>query len=185
MKRALLFSVGLATPAFAADFKKDIRPILKEHCYECHSEESGKQKAGYSFDDPEILKLDINPKGIIVPGEPGESYLLEVLMMPVSEKAHMPPKKTLDDRDIAKVRDWIAAGAPLDEAPAPSALPGRAAAPVMQAWTNAEGKTIQAALLRVEGENVVFKLANGAEVPYALNKLSPESQAKAKETAQP
>ncbi|MCB1225179.1 MAG: hypothetical protein KDK99_05145 [Verrucomicrobiales bacterium] len=173
----------LTSAAQAVDFKKDIRPILKEHCYECHSEETGKKKAGYVFDDLEVFKLDISPKGIVVAGEPGESYFLEVMTMPTSEKAHMPPKDQLKDSDIAKVREWISAGALLDAAPPPSALPARAAAPAMQAWTNAEGTTIQAALLRVEGENVIFKLQDGRELPYPITKLSAESQTKARETA--
>ena len=113
----------------------------------------------------------------------GDRYFLEVMTMPTSEKAHMPPKDQLKDSDIAKVREWISAGALLDAAPPPSALPARAAAPAMQAWTNAEGTTIQAALLRVEGENVIFKLQDGRELPYPITKLSAESQTKARETA--
>jgi len=41
--------------------------------------------------------------------------------------------------------------------------------------TNAEGKTIRAAVLRVEGDKVVFKM-NGKEIPYPLDKLSEEDQ---------
>jgi len=184
MKR-LFFSlpwlIGAATTVEAVDFHKDIRPILKEHCYECHSKESGKEKAGYIFDDLETLKLDIQPKGIIVPNEPGESYLLEVVMMNIDEKAHMPPKKQLSDREIAKIRDWIAAGASL-ESGTPSTLPARPAAPVMMEWTNAEGATIKAGFVRLDGENVILKMpTNGQEVPYPLAKLSAESQAQAKQ----
>jgi len=65
----------------AADFKKDIQPILEKHCYECHSEKAGKKKAGYVFDDLETLQKDINPKGAIVPGNPAESHLLSSLQM--------------------------------------------------------------------------------------------------------
>ena len=32
----------------AVDFKRDIAPILKKHCYECHSEETGKNEHGTS-----------------------------------------------------------------------------------------------------------------------------------------
>jgi hypothetical protein len=181
--KSLSFAFILAlsvTAVQAIDFKKDIRPILKANCYECHSKEAGKEKAGYVFDDPEVLKLDIQPKGIIVPNKPAESYLLEVMTMDVSEKAHMPPKEMMSDKDIAKIREWIAAGASL-EADAPGTLPARAAAPALMDWTNTEGKTIKAGFVRIDGESVVLKLpTNGQEIPYPLSKLTAESQAQAK-----
>lgn len=178
---AVSLTLTVATSAARAiDFKKDIRPILKANCYECHSKEAGKEKAGYVFDDPEVLKLDIQPKGIIVPNQPGDSYLLEVITMDVSEKAHMPPKEMMSDKDIAKIREWIAAGASL-EGETPGTLPARAAAPVMMDWTNTEGKTIKAGFVRIDGESVVLKLpTNGQEIPYPLSKLTAESQAQAK-----
>jgi hypothetical protein len=61
--------------------------------------------------------------------------------------------------------------------PAPAAPPG----PAMQNWTNTEGKVIQAALLRVDGENVVLLMANGQTYDYPLSKLSAESQELAKQ----
>ncbi len=183
MKRALFALPFAFFSAEAVDFKKDIRPILKANCYECHSKESGKEKAGYIFDDLETLKLDIQPKGIIVPEKPGESYFLEVITMDVSEKAHMPPKKSLSDREIAKIRDWIAAGAHL-EAPPAGGLAARPAAPAVMDWTNAEGVTIKAGFVRLEDEHVVLKLpANGQEVPYPLSKLSAESREQAVKAA--
>ena len=40
-----------ADAAFASvNFEKDIKPILKKSCYECHSEERKKEKAGFVFD---------------------------------------------------------------------------------------------------------------------------------------
>lgn len=184
IRAQLLILVLCPLGAEAVDFKKDIRPILKANCYECHSKESGKEKAGYIFDDLETLKLDIQPKGIIVPNKPGESYLLEVMTMDVSEKAHMPPKEMMSDKDIAKIREWIEAGASL-ESEAPGTLPARAAAPVMMEWTNTEGKMIRAGFVRMEGGNVVLKLpTNGQEVPYPLEKLSAASQEQAKRAAE-
>lgn len=187
MKRLFFFLLCLiaaASQAEAVDFKKEIRPILKEHCYECHSKETGKEKAGYIFDDLDTLKLDIQPKGIIVPNQPGESYLLEVVMMNMDEKAHMPPKKQLSDREIAKIRDWIAAGASL-ESETPGTLPARPVAPVMMEWTNVEGATIKAGFVRLDGDNVIFKMpTNGQEIPYPLSKLSAESQAQAKQAGE-
>lgn len=164
MKPVLFFVVFGATSALAIDFKKDIRPILKANCYECHSKESGKEKAGYIFDDVDTLKLDIQPKGIIVPNKPEESYFLEVMTMDVSEKAHMPPKEAMSPKDIGKIREWIAAGASL-EGEGASPLPARAAPAASMDWTNTEGRTIKAGFVRLDGENVVLKMpANGQKI---------------------
>ncbi|MEM7384062.1 MAG: hypothetical protein AAF514_03875 [Verrucomicrobiota bacterium] len=45
-----------------------------------------------------------------------------------------------------------------------------------QAWTNADGKTITAAVLAVDENNVEFLLENGKTVKYPVYKLSKESQ---------
>lgn len=178
--RSILAIFSLSFAAQAADFKKDIQPILEKHCYECHSEKTGKKKAGYVFDDLETLKLDINPKGAIVPGNPAESHMFVVVSDP-NHEAHMPPKDNLSDREIAKLRDWITAGAALTpEEAKPAAAPAR---PAVQNWTNFEGKTIQAGFVRLDGENVVLKMANGQEIPYPMSKLNEASQKLARDTA--
>ena len=180
-------SLLIVSASTAVEFKKDVQPILKKHCYECHSEETGKKKAGYVFDDLEMFKYDINPKGIIVPNDPGESYFLEVISVP-NHEAHMPPKDQLSNREIDKLREWIEAGAPLDEEAASgmtaATSTGLPAATVMLNWTNFEGKTIPASFVRLEGESVIIKMADGRELPYALDKLDATSQAQAKEQSE-
>ena len=166
----------------AADFQKDVQPILEKHCYECHSEKTGKKKAGYVFDDLETLKLDINPKGAIVPGKPAESHVFVVVSDP-NHEAHMPPKGNLSDREIDKLRSWINEGAPLPgDAPVTAAAPAK---PEILNWTNFEGKTIQAGFVRLDGEHVVLKMANGQEIPYPLAKLDKASQDQAAAAATP
>lgn len=182
----------------AVDFKRDIQPILKAECYKCHSEESGKEKAGFVFDNLERFAKDIGAGRAIEPGNLTNSHFFEILVSPEDEDAHMPPKKTLKDNQIKVIREWILAGAPLPgqaptaatNTPAPTQSPAMApgatadvaapATPVMKAWTNTEGRTIQAAMLRLEGETVVLQMANGQIYNYPLSKLSPESQAQAK-----
>lgn len=50
-------------------------------------------------------------------------------------------------------------------------------------WTNAEGKPLVAAVIALKGDNVIFKLKNGKEVPYLVAKLSEEDQKLIKEKA--
>lgn len=180
-----------ATLAAAADFKKDIQPILEKNCYECHSEKTGKRKGGFVFDDLETFKLDIadNDVAQIRPGNPDGSHFLEVIV-DASHERHMPPKDQLSNSDIKKITEWILEGASFDKAapgtkPVVAATPKKELPPILS-WTNAEGRMIRAGFVRLDGENVVLRMpANGQEVPYPLAKLSAESQKLAQECAAP
>lgn len=172
----------------AVDFKKDIAPILKTQCYKCHSEEAKKEKSGYVFDNLTRLAKDIGPGRVIEPGDLEESHLYQTLILPEGDDSHMPRGKTLDPSDIAKVKQWIMDGAPLDGGKRPTATSGTTAGtpgglparPVMQNWTNTDGRVIQAAMIRMEGDHVILLMANGQTYPYPLSKLSSASQALAK-----
>lgn len=168
----------------AIDFKKDITPIFEKNCYECHSEKTGKRKAGYVFDDLNTLKLDIQPNGIIVPKSPAESYLMEVITEP-DHKRHMPPKGQLSTREIDKLRDWINAGATFGAAEVVEAAPAKKELPPIMTWTNFEGKKIKAGFVRLDGDNVVLKMPLGQQVSYPLSKLDAASQQQARECAAP
>jgi hypothetical protein len=176
--------------AVAVDFKKDIQPILEKNCYECHSEKNKKRKGGFVFDDLETFKLDIadNDVAQIRPGKPAESHFLEVIVNPNHDR-HMPPDDQLSSGDIKKITEWITEGASFEKndgtKPMVVAAPKKDLPPIMS-WTNLEGKTIRAGFVRLDGENVVLRMpANGAEVPYPLAKLSPESVKQAQESGAP
>ena len=179
-------SIALASAAVAApDFKRDIAPIFKQHCYECHSEAKGKKKSGYAFDNLQVPG-DINDGGIIQPGN-ANSPIVEYMTSSASAEHHMPPKGQVSERDIKKIKEWIVAGASLDKAEktakTDTALPGTkpATAPAAeQEWKNTDGQVIKAALVKLEGDVAVLRMANGKTYRYPLSKLSPESQQQAK-----
>jgi hypothetical protein len=52
--------------------------------------------------------------------------------------------------------------------------------PSPEAWTNAEGKVIQAALVEVDGDSITFDMG-GNKVPYDLSKLSDASKKRVEE----
>ncbi|SKA96510.1 Planctomycete cytochrome C [Prosthecobacter debontii] len=185
MKHLPVFLIT-ATAAAAADFKKDVQPILEKNCYECHSEKHNKRKAGYVFDDLATLKLDINPKGAIVPGNPKESHFFEVVSNP-DHKAHMPPDDNLSAKDLETLREWITDGAMLDkDGPKPELVPVKKDLPPIMSWTNFEGKKIKAGFVKLEGDMVYLRMPiNGKEVPYPMDKLDAASQQQAKECAAP
>lgn len=187
LRPTLIVSLLSASAVLAADFKKDIQPILEKNCYECHSEKTGKKKGGFVFDDLSTFKLDIadNDVAQIRPGKPGESHFLEVMVN--DGKNHMPPKDQLSTSDIKKITEWISEGASFDkDAPKMTAVATKKSLPPIMSWTNAEGKTIKAGFVRLDGENVVLKMPlNAAEVPYPLAKLSEASQKLARDCAAP
>ncbi len=186
-----LFVLLPAGFAFGADFKRDIVPILKAECYKCHSEESGKEKGDFVFDNLKRFSKDIGPGRAVEPGNPDKSRFLETFTLEMDDDSHMPPKKNLAPAEIAKFKEWIAEGATFDgskTAAAPAAAPAAASslppAPAMQNWTNVEGRVIQAAMLKLDGENVVLRMSNGQVYNYPLSKLSAESRELAKRGGQ-
>lgn len=100
---ASLLSLQAAT---SPTFEKDIRPILKAHCFECHGE--GEQKKGGLDVRLRRLMLVGGEEGpVIVPGHPDQSPLLKAV-----QSGEMPKRdKKLSAEQIALIRQWIAAGA--------------------------------------------------------------------------
>ena len=171
----------------AVDFEKEIKPILKKSCYECHSEEKKKEKAGYVFDNNERFAKNIGVNLIIEPGSPGESHFFEVLADP-DIKHHMPPKGSLPQKELDKIREWIKAGASLEKGgakPASGLTAMKKTLPPIMTWTNSEGVAIKAGFAGLQGDKVMLKLPNGQTVPYPLAKLSADSQKQARECAAP
>ena len=187
LRHSLIVPCLAVSSVFAADFKKDIQPILERNCYECHSLKTGKKKAGFVFDDLKTFKMDIadNDVAQIRPGKPAESHFLEILVS--DGKNHMPPNENLSGSEIKKITEWITEGASFEkDAPklAPTAV--KKSLPPIMSWTNLDGKTIKAGFVRLEGENVVLRMPlNSAEVPYPLAKLSEASQKLARDCAAP
>jgi Planctomycete cytochrome C len=175
---------GLGGTLLAGPFETDIMPILKGKCAKCHME--GESKGGLALDAEEISK-EIGPSKLIRPGDADNSDMMQCVLLPEDDEDHMPPKgkgQPLTDAEKTKLKEWIMAGAVLGDAPPAATTPeapktGMAAAPVEEDWTNAEGKTIRAILVRVDGANAVLKM-NGQEIPYPIAKLDSASQERVK-----
>ncbi|MFZ2279022.1 MAG: c-type cytochrome domain-containing protein [Prosthecobacter sp.] len=187
LRPSLIVSFLAVSSAFAADFQKDIQPILERNCYECHSEKTGKKKGGFVFDDLKTFKMDIadNDVAQIRPGKPSESHFLEVIVN--DGKNHMPPNENLSGAEIKKITEWISEGASFDkDAPKLTPTVVKKSLPPIMSWTSTEGKTIKAGFVRLEGEYVVLRMpANGKEASVALTRLSEASQKLARDCAAP
>lgn len=92
-------------------FESNIRPVLIKHCYECHSDESGKARGGLKVDSAEALRRGGDTGPAIVSRNLQKSLLHEVLLYR-DDSYQMPPKGKLPDDVIADFRKWIQMGAP-------------------------------------------------------------------------
>ena len=98
---ALLPSVNLAAEPNAkgvAFFEKRIRPVLVQHCYECHSAESDEPKGGLLLDTRENIRRGGDSGHAVVPQDLAESLIIEALE---HESFAMPPDQRLDDAIVA------------------------------------------------------------------------------------
>ncbi|MFM1802196.1 MAG: hypothetical protein RJA81_1548, partial [Planctomycetota bacterium] len=103
-------------------FSRDIAPILTARCQGCHHD--GKASMGFNIETLNKMKKggkQTGPDGMIVPGKPEESRLIEVLL--ADAEPRMPLKlKPLSDLEIQKISTWIAQGARLDQGTADTPL---------------------------------------------------------------
>jgi hypothetical protein len=97
------------TKAGAEFFEKQIRPILVQNCYQCHSGDPKKAKGGFVLDTHEGLQKGGNSGHVIDPGHPDHSLLIEAVRY---ESLEMPPKGKLSDELIGKLVKWVEMGAP-------------------------------------------------------------------------
>ena len=105
-----LLSAGVARGEDASFFENKIRPLLAEHCYECHSADK-KQKGNLLLDTREATLRGGDTGPALVPGDPAKSLLLKAVRW--SDKdLQMPPKKQLSAEQITALEAWIKSGAP-------------------------------------------------------------------------
>ena len=123
---SLLVALGCAHFAFAAEtapeptkaglefFEKNVRPILAEHCYKCHSIAEKTSKGGLILDSRDGMLKGGDEGPAVVPGNPAKSLLLRAITYTDNE-LQMPPKKAggkIPDAKIKVLQDWVKMGAP-------------------------------------------------------------------------
>jgi hypothetical protein len=89
-------------------FESRIRPVLIEHCYECHSAKSKEIKGSLRLDSAKALLQGGDSGPAIVPGKPKQSPLLEALRY---EGVEMPPAGRLPERIVRDFEQWVKTGA--------------------------------------------------------------------------
>ena len=113
----ILTTTVLAASALAVDFAQDIRPILEEHCYDCHGED--KQKSRLRLDSAlGILRGGESGEPLFVRGASGDSHIITKVMSE-NPKEVMPSKgERLTAEQVATLRLWIDEGAKMPGAEA-------------------------------------------------------------------
>src|SRR5579864_427015 len=92
-------------------FEKRIRPLLADHCYDCHSTK-GKQSGGLRLDDRDALIAGGKDGPAVIPGDPEKSLLMQRVLEKDDIKRRMPKGEDdpLSPEEIADLRAWIKQG---------------------------------------------------------------------------
>lgn len=90
-------------------FEKSVRPILVQHCYECHA--ADEDNGGLLLDSREgVLKGGDNGAAVVA-GKPDESLMIEAIRYR-NRDLQMPPMNRLKDSEIATLVKWVEMGVP-------------------------------------------------------------------------
>lgn len=94
-------------------YRDVLKPAFEQKCQSCHGPE--KQKGKYRIDQPSMLvKGGDSDKAAVVPGDPMQSHLLRLVLLPPDHDDAMPPdgKTPLTAEEVLALARWIQAGAP-------------------------------------------------------------------------
>ncbi|MEW4528082.1 PSD1 and planctomycete cytochrome C domain-containing protein [Maioricimonas sp. JC845] len=96
------------------DFVRDVQPILRDNCYECHAGTTEEGSLNLGIQARALRGGDSGPA--IVAGKSDESLLIQMISGG-DEDRQMPPegKKPLTDEQVRLLRAWIDQGAPWPE----------------------------------------------------------------------
>lgn len=118
-----LFAAGIfascSTPKSTVEAAKgggfaEARMVIERNCVHCH----GPQRLATmpSFSDTRALAALRGKANWIVPGQPESSRFLQVVTLADSQPGAMPPTgHAISADEVAKLRAWIVAGAPIPD----------------------------------------------------------------------
>ncbi|MDE0960694.1 MAG: DUF1553 domain-containing protein [Planctomycetota bacterium] len=112
-------------------FENEIRPLLSQRCYSCHSAEAKQLKSDLRLDFRDGIRTGGERGPAVIPGDPAGSLLLRAVNG--SEPGlSMPPGETLSTLEIQSLAQWIRTGAsdPRDEPIATALGPAAGRKPV-------------------------------------------------------
>lgn len=91
-------------------FRQKVAPVLKEHCFECHSRGADEVKGDLLLDSQAALLKGGANGPAVVPGDVEASFLIRAIRY-TEDDYKMPPRGKLDDDVIRDLEKWIKDGA--------------------------------------------------------------------------
>ena len=91
-------------------FESKVRPLLIQHCYDCHSTGSGESEGDLLLDSSAATLRGGNMGAAIVPGDPDKSLVIRAVRYK-DRNLQMPPTDKLDQQSIEILEQWIKSGA--------------------------------------------------------------------------
>src|SRR6056297_461083 len=91
-------------------FESHVRPLLVQHCYECHSAEAGEASGELRLDSAAATLAGGSRGPALVAGDPDESLIIRAVNYSEPD-LEMPPDGQLEEAQIEILRKWIADGA--------------------------------------------------------------------------
>lgn len=171
----------------AIDYVKDVLPIMKEHCWKCHTNEH-EVKGNIALDDfADVRDFQIGEFNIIRPGKSADSSFLEKMTLDPGDEDFMPRKgEPVPKKDLETIRAWIDAGAIVDaENPSEKekaflnsggGMDLATAQKTFLVWTNREGKSFEARLEKIQPDSVSLLRKDGQRFEVKREVLSDEDQ---------
>ena len=92
-------------------FEKNIRPLLVDKCYSCHSAQAKKLKGKLLLDSRQGIAHGGENGPAIIGRNPDESRLIQAVRW-TDPDLQMPPKEKLSDSQIAALEQWVKMGSP-------------------------------------------------------------------------
>ncbi|MBU6295224.1 MAG: hypothetical protein KJS91_11120, partial [Planctomycetes bacterium] len=106
----MMIPLPFAGAAEPPSFEKDVLPVLRNRCGNCH--DAAARKGRLRIDSVSALKAGGNGGPAVIPGKPEQSPLLEKVL-----SGEMPPgNRKLGAPETALIREWIKTGLPATSA---------------------------------------------------------------------
>lgn len=100
-------ALGEVTAEQAQFFEENVRPLLVDRCFKCHSDK--KHEADLRLDGRSAILAGGESGPAIVPGKPDDSLLIDAVRY---RSLEMPPDRRLSRKEVDVLVRWIEMGAP-------------------------------------------------------------------------